>query len=235
MKAEGMFGVGGLAGRGWTMEGRLGEPQTLVDPASVASGSWAKRSIDLVLSAAGIVLLLAVFVVLAVLIKLDSPGPAFYAQARIGKDGRPFRLLKFRSMRQDADRLLCELENLNEVNGPMFKIRRDPRITRVGGFLRRYSLDELPQLINVVRGEMSLVGPRPPLPAEVERYEEWQLERLRAVPGITGLWQVSGRTEIPFEDMVRLDLRYIQNWSLALDLQIMLRTIPAVLSTKGAY
>jgi lipopolysaccharide/colanic/teichoic acid biosynthesis glycosyltransferase len=159
----------------------------------------------------------------------------FYGQVRVGKDGRPFRMLKFRSMRRDADGLLAELQQLNEVTGPMFKIRRDPRITRVGGFLRRYSLDELPQLINVVRGEMSLVGPRPPLPGEVERYEDWQLARLRALPGITGLWQVSGRTEVAFDEMVRLDLQYMRNWSLALDVEILVRTIPAVLSTRGAY
>jgi lipopolysaccharide/colanic/teichoic acid biosynthesis glycosyltransferase len=153
----------------------------------------------------------------------------------VGKDGRHFRVLKFRSMREDADLRLSEVQRLNEVSGPMFKIRRDPRITRVGGFIRRYSLDELPQLINVVRGEMSLVGPRPPLPAEVERYEDWQLGRLRALPGITGLWQVSGRSEVPFDDMVRLDLEYIRKRSLALDFEILMRTIPAVLSTRGAY
>jgi lipopolysaccharide/colanic/teichoic acid biosynthesis glycosyltransferase len=144
-------------------------------------------------------------------------------------------MLKFRSMRRDADQLLPALLAQNEVSGPMFKIRCDPRITRVGRFLRRHSLDELPQLINVVLGDMSLVGPRPPLPAEVERYEDWQIGRLRALPGITGLWQVSGRTEVPFQRMVRLDLHYIRNWSLALDVEILLRTIPAVLTKRGSY
>jgi exopolysaccharide biosynthesis polyprenyl glycosylphosphotransferase len=233
VKADLTFGS--LAGRSWSIERPIDESRDVAELASVASVGWGKRSIDLVLSAAGLAVFLVLFAVLAVLIKLDSSGPAFYGQMRVGKDGRPFRLLKFRSMRQDADLLLAELEQLNEVSGPMFKIRQDPRVTRVGAFLRRYSLDELPQLINVMRGEMSLVGPRPPLPSEVERYEDWQLGRLRALPGITGLWQVSGRSEVAFDDMVRLDLQYIRNRSLALDVEILLRTIPAVLSTRGAY
>jgi len=144
-------------------------------------------------------------------------------------------MLKFRSMRRDADRLLVQLRERNEASGPLFKIKDDPRVTRVGRVLRRLSIDELPQLINVLRGEMSLVGPRPPLPSEVEEYEEWEFGRLRAVPGLTGLWQVSGRSDVAFHDMVRLDLHYIRNWSLSLDLKILLRTIPAVLSSRGAY
>jgi len=222
-----------IADRAWSTARPVREPQDLVD---VAYGdSWAKRSIDLILSIVGLVMLSLLFATLALVIRLDSPGPVLYGQVRVGKDGRQFRVLKFRSMREDADLRLPEVQRLNEVSGPMFKIRRDPRITRVGGFIRRYSLDELPQLINVVRGEMSLVGPRPPLPAEVERYEDWQLGRLRVLPGITGLWQVSGRSEVPFDDMVRLDLDYIRKSSLALDFEILLRTIPAVLSTRGAY
>jgi exopolysaccharide biosynthesis polyprenyl glycosylphosphotransferase len=205
------------------------------DSAPVARRNAAKRAIDLVLAVAGLACVLALFAILVIAIKLDSPGPAFYGQVRVGKDGRRFRMFKLRSMQQGAEGLLDELQHRNEVSGPIFKIRRDPRITRVGRFLRRYSLDELPQLINVIRGEMSLVGPRPPLPAEVELYEEWQLERLRVLPGITGLWQVSGRSEVPFPAMVRLDLDYVRNWSIALDLEILLRTIPAVLSAKGAY
>jgi lipopolysaccharide/colanic/teichoic acid biosynthesis glycosyltransferase len=134
-----------------------------------------------------------------------------------------------------AERLLDDLAARNEATGPLFKIRRDPRVTRVGRFLRRYSFDELPQLFNVIRGEMSLVGPRPPLPSEVAKYEEWQTARLRARPGMTGLWQVSGRSEVPFSDMVRLDLHYVRNWSFGLDLEIMLRTIPAVVANRGAY
>jgi lipopolysaccharide/colanic/teichoic acid biosynthesis glycosyltransferase len=148
----------------------------------------------------------------------------------VGKDGKLFEMLKFRSMHRDADRRRAELMAANEASGPLFKIRNDPRITRVGRFLRRSSLDELPQLFNVLRGEMSLVGPRPPLPSEVEKYEVWQLGRLRAVPGMTGLWQVSGRSEVSFQDMVRLDLHYIRNWSLSLDLEILWRTLPAVLA-----
>ena len=154
---------------------------------------------------------------------------------RVGKDGRHFSMLKFRSMGVGADSRLAELAGQNEASGPLFKIKADPRVTRVGRVLRRYSLDELPQLFNVLGGDMSLVGPRPPLPAEVAEYEEWQLGRLRAVPGLTGLWQVSGRSEVPFHDMVRLDLHYIRNWSLALDFEILLRTVPAVISSRGAY
>jgi exopolysaccharide biosynthesis polyprenyl glycosylphosphotransferase len=206
-----------------------------IDFAPVAQVSWVKRAVDLTLALTGLAILAPLFLSIAVAIKLDSRGPVFYRQVRVGKDALRFRILKFRSMRQDADGLITELLQRNEVGGPMFKMRCDPRVTRVGRFMRRYSLDELPQLVNVVLGDMSLVGPRPPLVAEVERYEDWQLGRLRALPGITGLWQVSGRTEVPFHDMVRLDLHYIRNWSFALDMEILLRTIPAVLSTKGAY
>lgn len=200
-----------------------------------AAVSWAKRAVDLVTLSVGLIALAPVLSVIAIAIKLDSPGPVFYRQERVGKDGRRFKILKFRSMCQDADRRLETLKQHNEATGPLFKIRHDPRVTRVGGLLRRWSLDELPQLLNVLRGEMSLVGPRPPLPSEVEQYEDWQLGRLRAVPGLTGLWQVSGRSLVPFHDMVRLDLHYIRNWSLALDLEILLRTIPTVLSNRGAY
>jgi len=206
-----------------------------IEFAPVAQVSWVKRCVDMTIAGLGLLVLAPLFALLAVGIRLDSPGPTFYGQVRIGKDGRPFRMLKFRSMAQGADALIAQLLPRNEVSGPMFKIRRDPRVTRVGRFLRRYSLDELPQLVNVLRGDMSLVGPRPPTAGEIAEYEDWQLGRLRAVPGITGLWQVSGRTEVPFHDMVRLDLHYIRNWSFGLDVEILLRTIPAVLSTKGAY
>jgi exopolysaccharide biosynthesis polyprenyl glycosylphosphotransferase len=201
----------------------------------VAAVSSAKRVVDVVLVSLGLVVAAPVLAAIAIAIKLDSPGPAFHCQLRVGKDGRVFRIWKFRSMIEDAERLLDELRVLNEASGPLFKMRRDPRVTRVGAVLRRWSLDELPQLFNVLVGEMSLVGPRPPLPAEVEQYEDWHLARLRAVPGLTGLWQVSGRSEVPFNDMVRLDLHYIKNWSLWLDLEILLRTIPAVLTSRGAY
>jgi len=201
----------------------------------VAAVSWAKRALDLVLVGLGVVAIAPVFGVIALAIKIDSRGPVFYRQTRVGKDGRHFSMLKFRSMCVDAERRLEALRTHNEATGPLFKMRRDPRVTAVGRVLRRWSLDELPQLINVLRGEMSLVGPRPPLPSEVEEYEDWQLGRLRAVPGLTGLWQVSGRSEVPFHDMVRLDLHYIRNWSMSLDLEILLRTIPAVLTNRGAY
>ena len=203
--------------------------------ASMAKVSWLKRIVDLVLVSVGLVLIAPLLAAIAVAIKVDSPGPIFYRQLRVGKHGREFRMIKFRSMRQDAERMIDALRAQNEASGPLFKMKKDPRATRVGRVLRRLSLDELPQLFNVLRGEMSLVGPRPPIPAEVAEYEDWQLGRLRAVPGITGLWQVSGRSQVPFHDMVRLDLHYIRNWSLALDLEILWRTIPAVLTSRGAY
>jgi exopolysaccharide biosynthesis polyprenyl glycosylphosphotransferase len=201
----------------------------------VAPVSWLKRAVDVLLTAGGLVALSPLLLAVMIAIKLDSSGPIFYRQERVGKNGRRFGMLKFRSMVMNADEKLAELRSRNEASGPLFKMRDDPRVTRVGRFIRRWSLDELPQLFNVLRGEMSLVGPRPPLPAEVAQYEDWQHGRLRAVPGLTGLWQVSGRSEVPFHDMVRLDLHYIRSWSLSLDIEIMLRTIPAVLSNRGAY
>ncbi len=203
--------------------------------ASRAKVSGLKRVFDLFVGGLGLLALSPLLLLVAAAIKLDSPGPVFYRQQRVGKNGQRFGIYKFRSMRPDADRLLEQLRLHNEADGPLFKMKRDPRVTVVGSFLRRWSLDELPQLINVVTGDMSLVGPRPPIPAEVEQYEEWQFGRLRAVPGITGLWQVSGRSDVSFHDMVRLDLHYIRNWSIALDLEILLRTVPAVLSSRGAY
>ena len=220
-------------GRSWSLARPISEPY--IDLAPVTATSWVKRAIDLIVALAGLAVLLPLFAIVALAVKLDSAGPVFYGQMRAGKDGRPFQMLKFRSMQQNADSLKAGLQQLNEVSGPIFKIRCDPRVTRVGCFIRRFSLDELPQLLNVVRGEMSLVGPRPLPVAEAEQCKGWQRGRLRALPGITGLWQVSGRTEIPFHDMVQLDLQYIRNWSLGLDLEILLRTIPAVLTTKGAY
>jgi exopolysaccharide biosynthesis polyprenyl glycosylphosphotransferase len=201
----------------------------------VANVDWLKRATDLAFTCAGLVAIWPILLAIALAVKLDSPGPILYRQQRVGKDGRLFQMLKFRSMHRDADQRRTELSAANEATGPLFKMRNDPRVTRTGRFLRRTSLDELPQLVNVLRGEMSLVGPRPPLPSEVESYEEWQLGRLRAVPGMTGLWQVSGRSEVSFHDMVRLDLHYIRNWSLSLDLEILWRTLPAVLGHRGAY
>jgi exopolysaccharide biosynthesis polyprenyl glycosylphosphotransferase len=195
----------------------------------------AKRACDILISGLGLLLLLPLFAVVALAIKATSPGPVIFRQERVGLRGRPFTLLKFRTMVAGADQLLNELRDQNEADGPLFKLRRDPRVTRVGAVLRRYSIDELPQLWNVLRGEMSLVGPRPPLADEVALYEEWQLDRLEVRPGITGLWQVSGRSELCFEDYVRLDLFYVENWSIAYDLFILSKTIPILVSSRGAY
>ncbi|MBM2827144.1 MAG: Undecaprenyl-phosphate galactose phosphotransferase [Dehalococcoidia bacterium] len=194
-----------------------------------------KRGMDIVFSTALVAILSPLWAFIVLLIKLDSPGPVYFRQQRAGTGGRPFTALKFRSMRDKAEADLSQLMDKNEATGPLFKMKQDPRITRVGRFLRRTSLDELPQLINVLLGDMSLVGPRPPLPSEVEQYERWHLKRLDVAPGLTGLWQVSGRSELPFDEMVMLDIYYIENWSLGLDIQILLRTIPAVISGRGAY
>jgi exopolysaccharide biosynthesis polyprenyl glycosylphosphotransferase len=195
----------------------------------------AKRACDVVVSAIGLLALLPLFAVVAAAIKATSPGPVIFRQERVGLRGRPFTLLKFRTMCAGADLMLEDLRDRNEADGPLFKLREDPRVTRVGALLRRYSIDELPQLWNVLKGEMSLVGPRPPLAGEVALYEEWQLDRLEVRPGITGLWQVSGRSELSFEDYVRLDLFYVENWSIAYDLFILSKTVPLLVSTRGAY
>ena len=194
-----------------------------------------KRLIDIAVAGAALVLLAPLLLLITVLIKLDSPGPAFFKQTRLGRRGKPFACYKFRSMQQEAEKELPQLASLNETVGPIFKIKDDPRCTRVGKALRRFSLDELPQLVNVVRGDMSLVGPRPPLPSEVEQYEDWHHDRLNIPTGITGLWQVRGRSDLSFDEMVMLDLFYAENWSLWLDFKIMLRTVPTVLFGRGAY
>ncbi len=186
-------------------------------------------------AALGLLLLSPLLAAAALWVRRDSEGPAIFRQVRVGRDGKRFDCLKFRTMNQDAERKRAELEHLSEGPGLLFKLKEDPRITRVGKKLRRYSLDELPQLLNVLRGDMSLVGPRPALPSEVEQYDDWISNRLSVKPGITGLWQVSGRTETSFADYVRYDLFYIQNWSLSLDLWILWRTLRAVLSTEGAH
>jgi len=203
-----------------------------------------KRSCDLIISAAAIALLFPLWLLVAILIKLDSKGPIFYTQERVGMDGRLFLLYKFRTMQAGADPdLHREYQrafiagraeaNLGDVNRPTYKLQADPRITRIGKTLRRTSLDEVPQLLNVLMGDMSLVGPRPPIPYEVEAYELWHRKRLDMKPGLTGLWQVSGRNRLPFEEMVRLDLFYIENWSLLLDLKIILRTGFVMLGGEG--
>jgi exopolysaccharide biosynthesis polyprenyl glycosylphosphotransferase len=191
-----------------------------------------------ILDMAGSFLLLAIlsplFLLIGFLIRLDSPGPAIYRQIRCGLNGRKFWFYKFRSMVDGAEQQKGGLTPYNLMNGPVFKMENDPRITRVGRFLRKSSLDEIPQLFNVLRGDMSLVGPRPPLPEEVAQYKGWQKRRLSMKPGITGLWQVSGRNLLDFDDWMKMDLAYIDHWSLWLDLKILLKTIPAVFSRKGA-
>jgi exopolysaccharide biosynthesis polyprenyl glycosylphosphotransferase len=197
------------------------------------------RVVKEIVDRVGAGLLLAVFapvlLSLALWIKLGSPGPVLFRQVRVGRDGDHFRIFKFRSMYMDAEQRLAELRHLNENDGVLFKIRNDPRVTPVGRWLRKLSLDELPQLLNVVKGDMSLVGPRPPLPEEVAAYPDDARRRLAVKPGMTGLWQVSGRSDLPWEEAVRLDLRYVENWSLTLDFIILLRTVTAVLRSSGAY
>ncbi|KSU78692.1 Undecaprenyl-phosphate galactose phosphotransferase, WbaP/exopolysaccharide biosynthesis polyprenyl glycosylphosphotransferase [Pseudarthrobacter enclensis] len=195
----------------------------------------AKRMFDIVVSGLLITVTFPLMVVLGLLIKLDSTGPILFRQNRVGMEGRHFKMLKFRTMITDAERLLPELASRNEGNEVLFKMKNDPRVTRVGKILRRLSLDELPQLFNILGGSMSLVGPRPPLPQEVETYENDVRRRLLVKPGLTGLWQVSGRSNLSWQDSVRLDLYYVENWSLAADLVILLRTVRAVFSSTGAY
>jgi exopolysaccharide biosynthesis polyprenyl glycosylphosphotransferase len=194
-----------------------------------------KRTLDLVLATVALVVLAPLLAAIAVAVKLSSHGPLIYRSIRPGIAGKPFKCFKFRTMREHAEQLQADLEPLNEKSGALFKIRHDPRLTGVGRFLRRYSLDELPQLVNVLRGEMSMVGPRPLPLRDFERLEEWHKKRYMVLPGITGLWQVSGRSELDFDDLVRLDFLYLERWSVLLDLSILLRTIPAVLSRRGAF
>jgi exopolysaccharide biosynthesis polyprenyl glycosylphosphotransferase len=194
-----------------------------------------KRLLDILGAGIALLLSLPALVSLAALIRLESRGPVFYKSIRIGRGGRPFVFYKLRSMVQDADRKRHTLSHLNEADGPVFKIARDPRVTRVGKFIRSTSLDEIPQFWNVLKGDMSLVGPRPPIPEEVAQYEPWQLRRLDVQPGITCLWQISGRSRLGFEEWMRLDLQYIKHRSFLLDMRILVRTIPAVLSREGAY
>jgi exopolysaccharide biosynthesis polyprenyl glycosylphosphotransferase len=194
-----------------------------------------KRVLDVAVSLLGLVLLLPLLLAVALAIRLDSPGPILFRQKRVGADGKVFLCYMFRSMYEDAERRQEELERRNEAQGALFKIRDDPRITPVGRLLRRWSIDELPQLINVLKGEMSLVGPRPLPVRDFERMEEEHKRRLGAIPGMTGYWQISGRSNLSFEEMVRLDLYYIENWSLSFDVKIILRTLGAVLRREGAH
>jgi lipopolysaccharide/colanic/teichoic acid biosynthesis glycosyltransferase len=197
-----------------------------------------KRSFDVVGAAAGLVLLSPLFAITAALIKLDSRGPVFFRQVRMGEAGRTFRVFKFRTMVQDAESLKSDVAHLNMHNGDdprMFKVPNDPRITHIGGFLRRWRLDELPQLLNVLRGEMSLVGPRPLILDEDQHVELWARRRLNLKPGMTGLWQVLGASDIPFDEMTKLDYLYVTNWSLREDLRLIMLTVPALTRVRAAY
>jgi exopolysaccharide biosynthesis polyprenyl glycosylphosphotransferase len=205
-----------------------------------ARPSWfryetAKRALDLAMATLGLMATAPIWLAIVIAIKLDSPGPAIFVQERVGHNGRRFRFYKFRSMHVDAERRLAELRAQNEVDGPVFKMRKDPRISKVGAFLRRTSLDELPQLLNVLKGDMSMVGPRPPLPREVEKYRPSDIVRLSVKPGLTCLWQIRGRSTLGFETWMEYDREYISNLSLRLDLSILVRTVWAVLSCRGAY
>lgn len=193
-----------------------------------------KRTIDIIIAWPIVVLFMPVWLLIAVAIKLDSKGPIFFCQERCGLNGRRFTMYKFRSMVADAELRRMEIAAFNELAGPVFKIKNDPRVTRVGRFLRKTSLDEIPQLLNVIKGDMSIVGPRPAIPAEVDKYERWQRRRLSMKPGLTSLWVVRGRNTIPFEQWMQFDLEYIDNWSLWLDCRILLQTVPVVLTGRGA-
>lgn len=193
-----------------------------------------KRLFDIVASGVALWMLLPLLLVVALLVKLTSKGPVFFRQSRVGLHGRPFPMLKFRTMVVNAEALKASLQSQNEQSGPVFKMKNDPRITAIGRFLRKHSIDELPQLINVLRGDMSVVGPRPPVPQEVAKYQPWQRRRLSVRPGLTCIWQVSGRNQITFEEWMYLDMRYIDNWSLSEDIGLILKTLPIVFTGRGA-
>ncbi|MGK4061404.1 sugar transferase [Lactobacillus johnsonii] len=194
-----------------------------------------KRGFDILASGVALVLLSPLFGVLTVKIKKEDGGPAFYSQTRIGKNGKPFKMWKFRSMIVNADKMVEQLEEQNEIDGAMFKIKDDPRVTKIGHVIRKYSLDELPQLWNVLKGDMSLVGPRPPLPSEVEEYTDYDKQRLLVMPGCTGLWQVTKRNEADFDEMVWLDIVYINHSGILEDLKLIIKTIGVVIHPNGAY
>ena len=225
-----------VAGPRTTIRPIAGLPLLHVDQAELGGMKrLVKGALDRLAAGLALIVLSPAFAVIAVAIRVNDNGPVFFRQKRVGKDGRTFWLWKFRTMVVDAEERRVHLATLNEAAGVLFKMRRDPRVTKVGGWLRRWSLDELPQLINVVVGDMSLVGPRPALPQETARYGDDMQRRLKVQPGITGLWQVSGRSDLPWEEAVRLDIRYVENWSVALDLQILWKTAAAVLRGSGAY
>jgi exopolysaccharide biosynthesis polyprenyl glycosylphosphotransferase len=213
-----------------------GIPLFELRPPVFVGGDWVvKRGFDLIVSALILILGLPLWLVIAVAIKLESKGPVLYRDRRVGLNEREFDMLKFRTMRADAEALQAQLEAENEAEGALFKIRDDPRVTRVGRLLRRFSIDEFPQLLNVLRGEMSLVGPRPLPVRDYELLEPWHRKRYLVLPGLTGLWQVAGRSSLGFDDLVRLDFYYLEHWSIWLDVSILLKTLPAVISARGAY
>jgi exopolysaccharide biosynthesis polyprenyl glycosylphosphotransferase len=225
-----------VAGPRTTIRPTAGLPLLHVDhPEFTGARRLIKAAFDRAIALSALTLLLPLFIVIAVAIRLGDGGPAFFWQTRVGKDGKLFTLCKFRTMVVDAEQRLAELAAHNDSDGLLFKIRQDPRITRVGRWLRRHSLDELPQLLNVLAGEMSLVGPRPALPDETTAYGHHVRRRLAVKPGITGLWQVNGRSDLPWDEAVRLDVSYVENWSFFLDLQILWKTWSAVLRGEGAY
>ena len=234
MVATGLLDV---AGPRLSIRPAAGMPLLHVErPAMSGARRVVKRGVDWCLALGLIVVALPVLLAIAIAVRLDTPGPVLFRQTRVGARGETFNMLKFRSMGVDAEQRLDQLAAAADAgNTVLFKMRHDPRITKVGGFLRRYSLDELPQLLNVLRGEMSLVGPRPPLPREVAGYERAAQRRLLVKPGITGLWQISGRSDLSWEQTVRLDLRYVENWTLALDALILVKTVRAVWRGDGAY
>jgi len=214
---------------------RVPGPTLAAPPSGTRGYLFAKRLLDILGACAGIAICLPLWIIAAILIVLESKGSPFFVQERVGENGKVFRFYKLRTMYAHADRAKQELAARNEMDGPVFKMRRDPRVTRVGRLLRRFSLDETPQLVHVLLGQMSLVGPRPPLLEEVARYEPWQTERLSVRPGLTCSWQVSGRNEIPFEQWVQLDIEYVRSRNFWVDLVLLLRTIPAVITGRGAY
>ena len=194
-----------------------------------------KRIFDIVAAACGIIILSPLMIIIAVLIKTEDHGPVFYKQVRVGKNGKTFKMYKFRSMFVNADKMLDRLKDQNDVDGPMFKMKDDPRVTKIGHFIRKHSLDELPQFFNVLIGDMSLVGPRPPLPSEVAKYREYDKQRLYVTPGCTGLWQATERNEVGFDEMVQLDIKYIQRASFMFDLWIIGKTIKIIIRPNSSY
>jgi exopolysaccharide biosynthesis polyprenyl glycosylphosphotransferase len=224
-----------LVQRGEYVPGQ-GVPLFELRPPVFAGTDWAlKRAFDVAVSSLVVVVGLPVWLVIAALIKLTSNGPVFYRDSRVGLGERTFRMFKFRTMRADAAERRKEMDDLNEAGGALFKMRDDPRVTGVGAFLRRLSIDELPNMLNVLRGEMSLVGPRPLPAGDYALLEEWHRKRSFVLPGMTGLWQISGRSDLSFDDLVRLDFYYLENWSIWLDITILAKTVPAVMSRRGAY